>query len=267
LDDRDDNIGVGAAKQGGSGCSLRLAGVAWVLAISLLIVSGVAYRCAASFLDRVSDTPITLEKPLSSFPVQVGQWKGKEVEISASVLKVAGNDDYLSRLYVNESTGKWASVYVAYTARPRTMLGHRPQACYPSAGWISDSSDKSQFTTAGGREVDCLIHRFHKPAPDSSEVVIINFYILNGTVTNNEDKFAGIKFRTPNIDGNAARYVAQVQVSSVVENSVRAAAAELADLIISFFPDEEEIKSQQRGNALSETKSAEGGSELNLSSE
>jgi EpsI family protein len=259
LNDRDNNIGVGAAKQGGSGCSLRLAGVAWVLTISLLIVSGVAYRCAASFLDRVSDTPITLDQPLSSFPMQVGQWKGREVEISASVLKVAGNDDYLSRLYVNESTGKWASVYVAYTARPRTMLGHRPQACYPSAGWISDSSDKSQFTTAGGRDIDCLVHRFHKPAPDSSEVVVINFYILNGTVTNNEDKFAGIKFRTPNIDGNAARYVAQVQVSSVVENSVRAAAGEMAELIISFFPDEAEINTQKRENALSEAKSAKGG--------
>jgi EpsI family protein len=260
LNERDDNIGAGDLKTGGGGRSLRLAGGGvWVLTVLLLVVSGVVYRCAASFLDRVAGTPITLEKPLSSFPVQVGQWKGQEVEISKSVLKVAGNDDYLSRLYINESTGKWASVYVAYTARPRTMRGHRPQACYPSAGWISDSSDKSQFTTAGGRVVDCLIHRFHKPAPDSSEVVIVNFYILNGTVTNDEDKFTGVKFRTPNIAGNAARYVAQVQISSVVENSVRAAAAELADLIISFFPDEEEINTQKRENALSETKSGKGG--------
>lgn len=249
MNERDDNIGVGAAKQGGGGCSRCLAGGAWVLTILLLIVSGIVYRCAASFLDRVSDTPITLEKPLSSFPVQVGQWKGKEVEISASVLKVAGNDDYLSRLYVNESTGKWASVYVAYTARPRTMLGHRPQVCYPSAGWIVDSSEKSRFITASGREIDCLIHRFHKPAPDFSEVVIMNFYILNGVLTNDEGKFTGINLRTPNIGGNAARYVTQVQISSVVENSVRAAASEMADLIISFFPDEEEINTQKRESA------------------
>lgn len=241
LNERDDNIGAGISKSG-SGVSLRLGIVGvWMLVILLLAVSGVVYRCVATRLDRISDTPITLDQPLSSFPLEVGSWQGKEVEISESVLKVASNDDYLSRLYVNETTNQWASVYVAYTARPRTMLGHRPQVCYPSAGWIPEGSQKSQFTTASGREVDCLIHRFRKPAPSSSEVVIINFYILNGSVTNDEDEFAGIKFRTPNINGNAARYVAQVQVSSAVENSVRAAATDLSDLIIAFFPDETEL--------------------------
>ena len=269
MKERDESlgVGVGASKSGCGWSSLRL-GVkgAWVLAVAGLVVSGVLYRCVASWLDRIDQAPIVLEKPLSEFPMQVGSWKGREVEISQSVLKVAGNDDYLSRLFVNEVTGQWASVYVAYTATPRTMLGHRPQACYPAAGWISDSSEKSQFTTAGGRKIDCLIHRFHKPSPDSSEVVIINFYVLNGTVTNDEDKFVGLRFRMPNIDGNTARYVAQVQVSSVVENSVRAAAIELSDLIISFFPDEEQLAGGQLPAASNEQETA-GSSKQEASSE
>ena len=42
--------------------------------------------------------------------------------------------------------------------------------------------------------------------------------------------------RSPNIAGEAARYVAQVQISSNFENSVRRAAVEMTDLIISWFP-------------------------------
>ena len=45
-------------------------------------------------------------------------------------------------------------------------------------------------------------------------------------------------WRTPNIDGNPARYVTQVQISSVFENSIRSAAKDMAELVLEFFPDE-----------------------------
>ena len=88
-----------------------------------------------------------------------------------------------------------------------------------------------------GRPIPCLIHRFHKPAPQSDEIVVLNFYIINGELTCNESGFSGVGWRTPNIKGNLARYVAQVQVSSTLENSVRTAAKDMTDLILEFFPD------------------------------
>ena len=68
---------------------------------------------------------------------------------------------------------------------------------------------------------------------------MLNYYILNGLITDDESKFAGVGFKAPNIAGDAARYVAQVQISSVMENSVRSVAAEMTDLILSYFPDTE----------------------------
>jgi len=50
--------------------------------------------------------------------------------------------------------------------------------------------------------------------------------------------FSGVGWRTPNIEGNPARYVAQVQISSIIENSIRTAAKDMTDLILEFFPDE-----------------------------
>ena len=66
----------------------------------------------------------------------------------------------------------------------------------------------------------------------------MNFYILNGQITNDESGFSGVGWRTPNITGNTARYVAQVQISSVLENSVRTAAKDMTEFVLDFFPDE-----------------------------
>ncbi len=217
---------------------------AWPTVIVLIVVSGLTYRILAGSLQRDVLSPITLPVPLSEFPLAVGKWQGREVPIPVNIQKVARNDDFLSRLYVNQTTNQWASLYVAYTARPRTMLGHRPQVCYPASGWIHDSTDHIQVVSAGGLPIPCLLHRFHRPAPDYEEILIINFYIVNGQLTDDESVFSGIGWRTPNIAGNPARYVAQVQISSVLENSIHSAARDLTDLTLTWFPSSSAVDKQ-----------------------
>ena len=68
-------------------------------------------------------------------------------------------------------------------------------------------------------------------------MIVASFYILNGQITSDESDFSGPLGRRPNIAGDPARYVAQVQISSVLENSIRTAAEEIADLILTFLPD------------------------------
>ena len=208
----------------------------WPLTVVLLIFSGIAYRSVAEHMQSVAGSPITLPVALNEFPLEVGQWSGREVPIPANVQRVAGNDDFLSRLYVNQATGQWASIYVAFTARPRTMLGHRPQVCYPAHGWIHDSTDHKKVISRSGLEIPCLLHRFHRPAPNYEEMLVLNFYIVNGLLTDDESVFSGVGWRTPNIAGDPARYVAQVQVSSVLENSAWTAAKDMTDLILEYFP-------------------------------
>ena len=148
-------------------------------------------------------------------------------------------DDFLSRRYLNTVTQSWADVYVVYcSSRPGGILGHQPRVCYPGHGWILDGTEPSQFGSLSGRQISCLIHRFHKPAPTHAQTIVLNFYVLNGRITTNENDFSGPFGRRPNIAGDPARYVAQVQVSSVLENSIRTAAKDMADLILDFLPDE-----------------------------
>jgi len=214
---------------------------AWILAIVLLIASGIIYRRVASHLNLVVKAPIALPVPLDSFPARIRNWTGIDLPIRTTTREYMQRyfaDDYLSRRYTDSAGNIWADVYIVYcSSRPGGILGHRPGVCYPAHGWIHDSADRSQFTSRAGREIACLVNRFHKPAPAYDQIVVLNFYVLNGQITADERDFSGPFGRRPNLARDPARYVAQVQISSVLENSVRTAAADMTDTILEFLPD------------------------------
>jgi len=210
----------------------------WILAVLLLVCSGATYRVLASRLKLIVDTPVELPVPLSAFPKQIGLWAGKDVPIPPNIQRAAGNDAFLNRLFINKLGNQWANVYIAYTAHPRTMLGHRPQICYVAGGWVHEVTELTKVTSSTGREIPCLLHRFRRPSPETEETVVLNFYIVNGQLTSDERVFSGVGWRTPNIGGNPARYVTQVQISSVFENSVRSAARDITERVLDYFPDE-----------------------------
>ena len=217
-------------------------GLAWTLAVLLVVTAGVSYRLVASHLKLIVNTPIALPVPLDVFPTSIGNWKGESLVIPAttkSYMKRHFADDFLSRQYVHSISDAWADVYIVYcSSRPAGILGHRPGVCYPANGWVHDSTQRSQFTSDRQEDIPCLIHRFHKPAPTYDEIVILNFYVLNGKITADEDDFVGPFGRRPNIARDPARYVAQIQISSVLENYVRLAASDMVDEIMNFLPDE-----------------------------
>jgi hypothetical protein len=86
--------------------------------------------------------------------------------------------------------------------------------------------------------LDCLAQRFRQPAPAIGEVVVLSFYVRNGRITTTESDFSSIFGRKANTSRDPSRYVAQVQISSVLESSVRKAAQEMTDLVLTYLPDE-----------------------------
>lgn len=212
-------------------------GLACVLAIVLLFITGMTYRHIDGTLRRVVKSPINLPVPLKAFPYHIEDWEGKDVPIPVAIQRVARNDDFVSRVYINQRTGKWVNLYIAFSARPRTMLGHRPQICYPASGWQHESTEHIRITRQSGLIAPCLLHRFSMPAPSYDKTVVLNYYILNGVIIDKESGFSGLSGRSPNIQGHLANYVAQVQINATLENSVLLAAEEFTDLILDYFPD------------------------------
>lgn len=206
----------------------------------LLLAAGATYRVMVSRLRTILSTPIELPVPLSEIPTEIQGWQGQELPIPAvteDYMRTNFADDFISRRYKNAEGGLWADLYVVYCAsRPSGLLGHKPQVCLPAHGWIHDSTVRSEIVSRSGRPITCLLHRFHN-VPAYQQMVVLSFYVLNGQVTVSESEFSGFFGRKPNIRGNPARYVAQVQVSSLLEHSARTAAGDMVDTILSFLPD------------------------------
>jgi len=212
-----------------------------ILAVLLLIAAGVAYRAAASGLKDVLGKPVELPIPLDQIPMDIEGWVGEDLTIPTTTREYMQKnfaDDYVSRRYMNAKKRIWADAYVVYCAsKPAGILGHQPRVCFPAHGWIHDDTTRSELDLRSGRRIECLIHRFHKPAPAYREVFVLSFWVLNGQITLSEDEFSGFFGRRPNVSGDPARYVAQVQISSTLEHSARSAAGDLIDTILAFLPD------------------------------
>lgn len=221
----------------------RRAGSTWLLAVLLLIGSGITYRVLAVRLQTLLDRPITLPVSLQDFPKHFGDWFGRDQairQVTQNYMEENFADDFINRHYVNTKTQEWADVYVVYCAtRPAGILGHRPRVCYPAYGWQHSGTETVKLETAHGREIPCLLHRFQKPGLDGGEIVVLSFYIVNGQITTNEDMFSSFWGRWPNLDGDPARYVAQVQISSQVQHSVFFAAQDFTETILDFLPEEQ----------------------------
>jgi hypothetical protein len=207
------------------------------LALAALLATGTFYRVRVAEINRLVKRQISLPLLLSEIPKQIGSWTGTDVPISEAVQEVAGNDDFLSRVYLDRRTNQSANIYVGYSARPHTMVGHKPSVCYPANGWVYDEHRFSEFVSRGSRRISCMIHKFHRVMPEVGEVFVLNYYVVNGRTTTDERAFEGLGWRTPNIDGNPARYVAQIQISSSLERSIVNLAEDITDVLLDFLPD------------------------------
>ena len=207
-----------------------------ILGLAVFVAAGWYYDVLAEKYEAISQIPLLPAVPLDNFPLILGDWNGREAPISETVLKVAGNDDYLSRFYVNSKVQAGVTLYVGYTAEPRRMLGHRPEKCYVGSGWTHDYTHPEKIRTQKGKELDCLIHRFYKPALAYEEVFVLNYYVVNGQITTDHTSFDSLRWRRPKQTGGRLEYVAQIQISSPSEQAVRLLAQEIADPIMEFMP-------------------------------
>lgn len=134
----------------------------------MLVVTGAGYQLVAVKMNMLATTPIKLDVPLSQFPIRIGRWFGRDVPISETIIKIA------------------------CIAQLRTMLGHRPQVCYPANGWTRKNTEDIQLISHSGRKIRCLMHHFQKSTSESEETIVLNYYIVNGRFTDDEIVFSGL---------------------------------------------------------------------------
>lgn len=128
----------------------------WTM-ILVLSASGIGLR----LLSHGEAVPI--EQPLSTLPLSLGTWQGRDVPLEPKQIKAAGVDDYLSRIYVGPGQAA-VLLYVGYYRSQRTgQWVHSPKNCLPGAGW--------EPVVSG---------RVNVPVSDLSSVPVNQYIIENG---------------------------------------------------------------------------------------
>jgi EpsI family protein len=207
-----------------------------LLGCLFLMVSGATHRLMARKLAILSESPPVRNVPFSGFPYTIGPWVGSELPLSETVVEVAGNDDYLSRRYVNAADDMEVTLYLAYTSTPVNMEGHRPQVCYVGSGWIHEGTDPLEIEPVYGPAIQVLMHHFRKPMSSFPEVAVLNYYIVSGQATTDHKAFSGLRYRRIIQSGSRPRYVAQVQISSTSEAAATAFARRIIPLVWNYMP-------------------------------
>ncbi len=109
---------------------------------------------------KVEPTPI--RQPLSSLPLQIGEWSGRiGRDFEPEIVRILGVDDYANRSYVHPAAGT-LGLYVGYHSSQRQGdTIHSPLNCLPGAGWIPVQQGRTTVAvpTQNGEPRTIEVHR------------------------------------------------------------------------------------------------------------
>ena len=128
----------------------------FVLAVGLIALTAILLQA------RGRTEIIAPRTPLSSFPLQLGNWTGKDIPLDKDTLDVLGAGDFLVRGY-RDPDGKlpYIDLFLAYFPSQRTGdTIHSPKHCLPGAGWAPEENDRITISLPG-----------HSPFPANRYVI------------------------------------------------------------------------------------------------
>lgn len=224
------------------------------VALVLLIGFGLGYRLLAAHVSSPTE-PLPLDPGgLERLPLEIEEWTGREVPLEERIIQATDTDAHLNRTYARHGGMEVVGLFLAYGVRARDLAPHRPEICYPGSGWTHRATHPHQLPLPDGSMLPCQIHRFFRTGLDSGEVVVLNYYIVDG------EYFADVSELRSRawLGSGGIRYMAQVQVTCAagamvtVEAAMRSAqdfAAETAQAIRSLLPDVSDEQGSEKRHA------------------
>ena len=196
--------------------------VASGVAIALLVLSGVGYRTLATGYANLSGGIPLPSGTLEQLPLQIGDWAGIEVPLDERIVQATDTDDLVNRKYVHRNGKDAVSLFVAYGLRMRDLAPHRPEVCYPGAGWTVDDRRVVDVALDDGSILPVQIHQFSRGGLESSRIAVLNYYLIDGLYCPDVSLLRSKAWRPQ----NDVRYLAQVQVVSAADTSLGLATAD-----------------------------------------
>jgi EpsI family protein len=153
--------------------------------------------------------------PLSSFPKQLGDWKGKDIALDKDTLDVLGPGDFLVRDYYAPDQPQPTNLYIAYFPSQRTGdTIHSPKNCLPGAGWAPvqnsritlvlpghDPFPANRYVIAKGDAHQLVLYWYWAHDRGVASEYWAKFYLVKDSIRMNRSDGALVRIVTPMVSG------------------------------------------------------------------
>lgn len=123
----------------------------------LMLALGMTALVASGITTQRSAAPKALSAPLSTYPMRIDGWHGKQGVIEADVLRVLALTDYITADFSHAEMAAPINFYVAYYGKQELLSSiHSPSTCLPGGGWTIESATNISMPVTG-KDVNPLI--------------------------------------------------------------------------------------------------------------
>lgn len=123
----------------------------------------------------------SLRAPWSNFPVDLGEWHGRDLPISRAELDSLGTSSVLLRQYTRNGGGVPVTLYVAFLpAQHEGTTLHSPLHCIPGAGWETGRQEVLPIRT-GSDDVSFYANEVVFRKADD-RILVLYWYMQQGRV-------------------------------------------------------------------------------------
>ena len=122
-----------------------------ILVCASCLALGLAARAAVE-ISAAAPRP-RLKAKLSTLPMQIGDWVGRDVALDPLIEEKAQSDDYINRVYEDvKNPARKLVLWINYS-KFGLNLRHSPEVCLPSGGWtkIESASKRLSIDRSDGR--------------------------------------------------------------------------------------------------------------------
>lgn len=142
--------------------------------------------CTAVVLNYITHSEaIHPNKPFSTFPKQIGQWKGIEHRFDEKIYEVLGVDDSYLATY-SASDGRQVQLYIGfYQSQREGDLIHSPKNCMPGGGWNIVSSTIEEVDVSG-TDYDAIKTIRFKLSNGMHEQAVLYWFQSRGRIISSE---------------------------------------------------------------------------------
>jgi EpsI family protein len=188
--------------------------------VAVVLLAGTALLLQARSRNELSPP----RPPLASFPEQLGNWAGTDVEISQDVRDVLGPGDFLLRVYrSDDETKPYTDLFIAYfpTQRAGDTI-HSPKNCLPGSGWTPVDSHRITLSVDG--HAPFVVNRYVISKGSDRQLVLYWYWAHNRAVAS--EYWAKIYLVTDSIrmnrsDGSLVRITSRMLPGESADSAVQ----------------------------------------------